>query len=116
MASKRIQKEIEVLRKENHLVKFKQNGLSYTIQAVLYGPEDTVFENAVYLISFEVDGSTYPFKPPEVEFRSQIYHPNISDPSICIDTLNDNWSSANTLFSVIKSLESLLAILMFPYL
>ena len=80
----------------------------YTINAHLNGPEGSPFENGVYALEITFDTTTYPFKPPTIKFKSPIYHPNISNESICVDFLSNQWSPALTISSVIKSLELLL--------
>jgi len=75
----------------------------------IYGPKDTPYQGGIFEISFTMP-SDYPFKPPKMMFKTQMYHPNIaSDGTICIDILKDQWSSALRLTTVVLSLSSLLA-------
>lgn len=54
--------------------------------------------------------SNYPFQPPEINFVTPIYHPNISDDgAICVSILKTSeWSSALTISKTILSISSLL--------
>ena len=106
---KRIRKEIQTLKEENHLIDYEESPGNYRVEAVLNGPEGTVFEGGEYKIVVTLDMESYPFTPPSVEMTSRIFHPNFSGERICVDLLDDNWSSINTLFSIVKSLENLMA-------
>ncbi len=106
---KRLNREVKAAKDENHFVEQLEREESIvTYDLRIFGPKDSPFENGVYNIRVKVDLTQYPFSPPNVEFLSKIYHPNISGSRICLDVLSDEWSSAMTLFSIVKSLENLL--------
>ena len=44
--------------------------------AVLFGPEDTLWEDLVAKLHFEFH-EEYPDKPPTVKFVTKLFHPNI---------------------------------------
>jgi ubiquitin-conjugating enzyme E2 A len=77
--------------------------------AVLFGPEGTEWEGAVFRLAV-VFPDDYPHSPPDVRFQAPIpFHPNIySNGKICIDILQHNWSSAYELSSVLTSVQALL--------
>lgn len=76
--------------------------------AVIFGPEDTPFENGTFRLTISFD-ETYPSKPPIVKFATKMFHPNIyADGNICLDILQNKWSPANDVISVLTSIQSLL--------
>jgi ubiquitin-conjugating enzyme E2 D/E len=73
------------------------------------GPAGTPYEGGVFFLKISFP-SDYPFKPPKVQFATQVYHPNInSHGSICLDILKDQWSPSLTISKVLLSIESLLS-------
>lgn len=54
----------------------------------------------------------YPFKPPKLNFKTRIYHPNITnddDGSICLGLLkSDLWKPSSKIMSVLLAAKQLL--------
>ena len=74
----------------------------------IIGPSESPYEGGVFHLNIHFT-SDYPFKPPEVNFVTKIYHPNIShNGSICLDILQNNWCPALTVEKVLLSIISLL--------
>lgn len=80
----------------------------FSWEAHLPGPEGSVYEGGVFVVHIQLPPD-YPFSPPKAQFKTRIYHMNISDAgNICIDILKANWSPALSLMKVLLSLSSLL--------
>jgi len=76
--------------------------------AEIEGPKDSPYSDGKFRLSV-VFPNTYPFKPPKIQFKTYVYHPNINDKGgICLDILKENWSPALTISKVLLSLVSLL--------
>ena len=55
--------------------------------AIILGPEDTEWEGGVFKLRIKFS-EEYPIKPPKVEFKTDIFHPNVyTDGKICLDIL-----------------------------
>ena len=108
--NKRLQKELSDLAKdppascsagpyENDITHWK---------ATIMGPEDSPFSGGVFFLDIHFP-TEYPFKPPKIQFQTQVYHPNINrNGSICLDILKDAWSPALTVSRLLLSISSLL--------
>ena len=74
------------------------------------GPPDTPYEGGKYEVDIRITPE-YPFRPPEMRFKTKIWHPNVSSQTgaICLDTLSTAWSPVLTLKSALMSLQSLLS-------
>ena len=78
-------------------------------QATIMGPKDTPYQNGIFFLKIYFP-SDYPFHPPNINFKTKIYHCNInSNGAISLDILNDKWSPALKISTLIVSITSLLS-------
>eukprot|EP00301_Raphidiophrys_heterophryoidea_P009638 c14245_g1_i1.p1 GENE.c14245_g1_i1~~c14245_g1_i1.p1 ORF type:complete len:166 (-),score=25.03 c14245_g1_i1:60-509(-) len=76
--------------------------------AVIMGPPDSPYAGGTFFLDI-IFPTDYPFKPPKLQFKTKIYHPNINATgAICLDILRDKWSPALTISKVLLSISSLL--------
>jgi ubiquitin-conjugating enzyme (huntingtin interacting protein 2) len=80
-----------------------------TLVGTIPAPPDTPYAGGTFQIDIEIPDS-YPFKSPQMRFRTRIWHPNISSQTgaICLDTLGSGWSPVQTIKTALLSLRMLL--------
>ncbi|XP_006644048.3 ubiquitin-conjugating enzyme E2 20-like [Oryza brachyantha] len=72
------------------------------------GSAATAYEGTSYRLSLAFP-SDYPYKPPKVRFETPCFHPNVdAHGNICLDILQDKWSSAYDVRTILLSIQSLL--------
>ena len=83
--------------------------------ATVTGPADTPYADLTFKLTLSYP-SNYPYAPPEVLFKTPIYHPNVDMAGrICLDILKKGgdgsegaWSAVLNTGSVLLSIQSLL--------
>nr|CAD1828386.1 unnamed protein product [Ananas comosus var. bracteatus] len=87
---------------------FPEGDNIFSWKGTITGSNDTAYEGMVYKLSLSFP-SDYPFKPPKVKFETPCFHPNVDlYGNICLDILQDKWSSAYDVRTILLSIQSLL--------
>ncbi|CDP08518.1 unnamed protein product [Coffea canephora] len=87
---------------------FPEEGNIFCWKGTITGSKDTVFEGTEYKLSLSFP-TDYPFKAPKVKFETGCFHPNVDVyGNICLDILQDKWSSAYDVRTILLSIQSLL--------
>ncbi|KAM3136649.1 hypothetical protein pb186bvf_011285 [Paramecium bursaria] len=80
---------------------FKQVG-------ILYAHDDTPYAGGKFVLDIEYP-QEYPYRPPNIKFRTKIFHTNIDeDGSIWIDQLYTQWCAAIDIKQLILNIHSIL--------
>ncbi|XP_057979559.1 uncharacterized protein LOC131165629 [Malania oleifera] len=109
--SRRLQKELMSLMMSGEdlgVSAFPEGENIFTWIGTIEGGKGTMYEGLSYKLSlrFPLD---YPFKPPQVKFETMCFHPNVDQfGNICLDILQDKWSSAYDCRTILLSIQSLL--------
>ncbi|XP_028782095.1 probable ubiquitin-conjugating enzyme E2 C [Neltuma alba] len=109
--SQRLQKELMSLMMSGGdlgVSAFPDGESIFTWIGTIEGGKGTIYEGLSYKLSlrFPLD---YPFKPPQVKFETMCFHPNVDQfGNICLDILQDKWSSAYDCRTILLSIQSLL--------
>jgi len=110
----RIHKELLIIKETAGIgAKFSDNESILSLDAYIVGPEDTPYGLGVFDLRITLSHK-YPFEPPQVIFKTPIYHPNIdSEGRICLDTLKaqpiGTWSPSINLNTLLLSIRLLMS-------
>ncbi|XP_042490568.1 ubiquitin-conjugating enzyme E2 20-like isoform X1 [Macadamia integrifolia] len=107
---KRLQSELMALMMSGDagISAFPEEDNIFCWKGTICGSKATVFEGTddKLSLSFPTD---YPFKPPKVKFETSCFQPNVDVfGNICLDILQDKWSSAYDVRTILISIQSLL--------
>lgn len=66
------------------------------------GPEGSYYQEGLFRLNVKIPAD-YPFKAPNVEFVTKIYHPNVDKETgaICHDIYGKDWKPVQTLLSTL---------------
>ncbi|CAN6560395.1 hypothetical protein ACFX13_030956 [Malus domestica] len=107
---KRLQSELMALMMggDSGISAFPEEDNIFCWKGTIIGSKETVFEGTEYRLSLTFPND-YPFKPPKVKFETLLFHPNVDlVGNICLDILQDKWSSAYDVRTILLSIQSLL--------
>ena len=97
---KRIQAELQSLESGSEYSVSTGDNLSRKWNATLPGPTDSPYSGGVFFLDIQLP-ENYPFKAPNFQFLTKIYHPNISENGeICLSMLIE-WSPQHTVAQVL---------------
>ncbi|XP_055857601.1 ubiquitin-conjugating enzyme E2-18 kDa [Episyrphus balteatus] len=109
-ATRRLKKELtdlqaSGLRSFREVLIEDQNLLRWTGLIV---PENPPYNKGAFRIEINFPAE-YPFKPPKINFKTKIYHPNIDEKGqVCLPIIStENWKPATRTDQVIQALVAL---------
>jgi len=111
---RRLINEVKLLsqNEEGNSVYFKIGQVGenmYHWEGIVYGPDDSLYQGYGYKVDIELPND-YPQSALKIKFVSPIQHINVNkDGNICMDILKNEWTSTQSMSSVLISLVSLLS-------
>lgn len=108
--SRRLQSELMALMTcgDPGVSAFPEGDNIFSWIGTIKGSAGTVYEGFSYKMSMRFP-TDYPFKPPVVKFETPCFHPNVDQyGNVCLDILQDKWSSAYDVRTILLSVQSLL--------
>ena len=100
--------EVEKHRDPSFILMFDEKDI-LSWRAFLHGPDESPYAAGIFevLISLTVD---YPFTPPQMYFKSKIFHPNIhwQTGEVCLDIIKAEWTPNWTLEGLCRAVRYLL--------
>ncbi|KAF7725770.1 Ubiquitin-conjugating enzyme E2 T [Apophysomyces ossiformis] len=80
------------------------------LESYIKGPPDSPYEKGLFQLEINIP-EQYPFHPPQIRFKTRIYHPNIDENGrICASILKqDGWKPSLNLSTTLISLSTLMA-------
>lgn len=111
-ALRRIQNELKNINKcdqQNNVFSVSPDANNvYKWKGYIFGPHDSPYQGGIFKIEIDFPPN-YPFQPPNIMFKTQIFHPNINKLGvICLDILKNNWTPCLDIHHVLLSISSLL--------
>ncbi|XP_044536781.1 ubiquitin/ISG15-conjugating enzyme E2 L6 [Gracilinanus agilis] len=108
-ASIRAAKELEMLQDNlpSYLQDLSSEGSNVLIWNATLLPDQEPYNLRAFRfrITFPRD---YPFRPPQLNFLTNIYHPHVTeDGEVCLPILNSNWTAHTKIHQVLEELISL---------
>lgn len=118
MANKdvRVRRELEKITKQPpagiSLCTISDDNIS-ELRATIIGVSGTPYESGVFKLDVTIT-ERYPYEPPQVRFKTPVYHPNIDNNGrICLELLklppSGCWRPVVTIEGVLLAIQSLLA-------
>ncbi|GAB7339469.1 hypothetical protein MBLNU457_6094t1 [Dothideomycetes sp. NU457] len=114
-ANKRIMNELDQASNnpvEGTKVTLPDESNVFLWEVMLDAPSDSLYAGGKYKLEVALP-KEYPFKPPTVNFKTKIWHPNVSNDdkgSMCLGMLrSDEWKPPNKIADVLKLVRTIMS-------